>query len=96
MKVNVIVYMSGKVVIVGKGMEDFVCDMIEFEVIGVLKLGYDEVNYLDWFELYVGFDESGKGDFFGLVMMVIVIVDCGVVEVWFVVGVKDLKKIFEG
>ena len=50
LKVNVSAYTSGKVVVAGKGTEDFVRDVIEPEVTGAAKLGYDEVLHPDWFE----------------------------------------------
>src|ERR1035437_9144849 len=65
LKLNVTAYTSGKVVIAGKGTEDFVRDTIEPEVTGAAKLGYDDVLHPDWFESHAGLDESGKGDFFG-------------------------------
>jgi ribonuclease HIII len=95
-KVNVTAYTSGKVVIAGKGTEDFVRDTIEAEVTGAPKLGYDEVNHPDWFESHAGLDESGKGDFFGPVTTATVIADRGAVEAWLAAGVKDSKKISEG
>jgi ribonuclease HIII len=95
-KVNVTAYTSGKVVIAGKGTEDFVRDTIESEVTGAPKLGYDEVNHPDWFESHAGLDESGKGDFFGPVTTATVIADRGAVEAWLAAGVKDSKKISEG
>lgn len=95
-KVNVTAYTSGKVVIAGKGTEDFVRDTIEAEVTGAPKLGYDEVLHPEWFESHAGLDESGKGDFFGPVTTATVIADRDAVEEWLKAGVKDSKKISEG
>ena len=52
--------------------EDFVRDVIEPEVTGAAKLGYDEVLHPDWYEPHAGLDESGKGDFFGPVIAALV------------------------
>jgi ribonuclease HIII len=93
LKVNVSAYTSGKVVIAGKGTEDFVRDVIEPEVTGAAKLGYDEVLHPDWFEAHAGLDESGKGDFFGPVVAATVIADKAAIEGWIKAGVKDSKKI---
>ena len=75
LKVNVTAYTSGKVVVAGKGTEDFVRDILEPEVTGEARLGYEEVNHPDWFEAHAGLDESGKGDFFGPVVAATVIAD---------------------
>lgn len=95
LKVNVSAYTSGKVVVAGKGTEDFVRDVIEPEVTGAAKLGYDEVLHPDWFEPHAGLDESGKGDFFGPVVAATVIADRSAVESWVKAGVKDSKRIAE-
>jgi ribonuclease HIII len=95
LKINISAYTSGKVVIAGKGTEDFVRDTLEPEVIGVASLGYDEVLHPDWFESHAGLDESGKGDFFGPVIAATVIADKTAIEAWRKAGVQDSKKIAE-
>lgn len=95
LKLNVTAYTSGKVVIAGKGTEDFIRDTIEPEVTGQAKLGYDEVLHPDWYEPHAGLDESGKGDFFGPVIAATVIADRYAIELWIKAGVKDSKKISE-
>jgi ribonuclease HIII len=95
LKINIAAYTSGKVVIAGKGTEDFVRDTLEPEVTGAAKLGYDEVLHPDWFESHAGLDESGKGDFFGPVIAATVIADRPAIDAWIKAGVKDSKKIAE-
>ncbi|WP_404422198.1 ribonuclease HIII [Nibricoccus sp. IMCC34717] len=92
-KVNVTAYTSGKVVIAGKGTEDFVVDTLEPEITKSARFGYDEVLHPDWFESHAGLDESGKGDFFGPVITATVIADRSAIEHWIRAGVKDSKKI---
>ncbi len=95
LKVNLSAYTSGKVVVAGKGTEDFVRDVLEPEVLGAATLGYDEVLHPDWFESHAGLDESGKGDFFGPVVAATVIADKSAIEAWRKAGVQDSKKITE-
>lgn len=93
--VNVTAYTSGKVVIAGKGTENFVTMTLEPEVTKEARLGYDEVLNPDWFEAHAGLDESGKGDFFGPVVAATVIADKSAIEAWRSAGVQDSKKIAE-
>jgi ribonuclease HIII len=95
LKVNVSAYTSGKVVVAGKGTEDFVRDILEPEVLGEARLGYDEVRHPEWFEAHAGLDESGKGDFFGPVVAATVIADRPAIAAWIEAGVKDSKQITE-
>lgn len=90
---NVTAYESGKLVVAGKGTEEFVSMTLEAEVTLAPKLGYDEVLHPDWFELHAGLDESGKGDFFGPVVAATVIAGKAAIEGWIKAGVKDSKKI---
>ncbi|MBI5767484.1 MAG: ribonuclease HIII [Verrucomicrobia bacterium] len=95
LKVNVSAYTSGKIVVAGKGTEDFVRDVLEPEITGAAKLGYDEVLHPEWFEPHAGLDESGKGDFFGPVVAATVIADKAAIDEWRKAGVQDSKKITE-
>ena len=95
-KVNVTAYTSGKVVVAGKETEDFVQNVIEPEVTGAPKLGYDAVLHPDWFEAHAGLDESGKGDLFGPVVAATVIAEKAAIEAWQQAGVRDSKTIADG
>ncbi|MFI5336405.1 MAG: ribonuclease HIII [Opitutales bacterium] len=92
-KVNVTAYTSGKVVVAGKETEDFVQNVIEAEVTGTAKLGYDDVHHPDWFEAHAGLDESGKGDLFGPVVTATVIAERPAIIAWMKAGVRDSKTI---
>ena len=90
---NVVCYKSGKVVIQGKGTEDFVRDVLEVKVTGDPLLGYDEVHHPEWFEPHAGLDESGKGDLFGPLVVACVIADGTAVRHWMDSGIQDSKSI---
>ena len=95
-KVNVTAYTSGKVVVAGKDTEDFVQNVIEAEVTGAPKLGYDEVLHPDWFEAHAGLDESGKGDLFGPVVAATVIAGKeAVLGLAQAAGVRDSKTVVD-
>ena len=90
---NVTAYESGKLVVAGKGTEEFVTMTLEPEVTRAPVLGYDPVLHPDWFELHAGLDESGKGDLFGPVVAATVVADRAAVEGWIQAGVRDSKRI---
>ncbi len=92
---NVTAYESGKLVVAGKGTEEFVTMTLEPEVTQAPKLGYDLVHHPEWFEAHAGLDESGKGDLFGPVVAATVIADRAAIEEWIKAGVKDSKRIAE-
>ncbi len=93
-KVNVLVYEKGpKVVVQGKETEDFVTNLLEPEILGEAKLGYEEVHHPEMFQPHIGVDESGKGDFFGPLVIAGAYVDGSVVGRLREMGVVDSKRI---
>ena len=95
-QVKVVAYESGKLVVQGRGTEDFVTNILEPEVTGEILLGYEEVNNPEWFEPHAGLDESGKGDLFGPVVTACVIGDGDMVRSWMEAGIRDSKTITDG
>ena len=94
--VNVVAYKSGKVVIQGKGTEAFVQNILEAEVTGEPRMGYDEIHHPEWFEAHAGVDEAGKGDLFGPLVSCCVIADGDMVRHWQEEGVKDSNCLSDG
>lgn len=93
-KVNVAVYAKGpKVVVQGKGTEDFVKFTLEPEVLGAAEMGYEEVLHPDRFTPHIGVDESGKGDFFGPLVIAGVYANLEVARALQEIGVMDSKRI---
>ncbi len=91
--VNVVAYESGKCVVQGKGTEEFVTFILEGEITGEAKFGYDDVLHPEWFETHAGMDECGKGDFFGPLISCCVVADGDMVREWREAGIQDSKKI---
>src|SRR5437899_5758132 len=93
-KLSVAVYEKGpKVLIQGKGVEEFVQFELEPKILGEAKLGYEEVHSPEMFGPNFGVDESGKGDFFGPLVTAGVYVDRGIARKLLDAGVVDSKRI---
>lgn len=93
-KVNVAVYEKGpKVVVQGKGTEEFVTFRLEPEILGEAKIGYEEVLNPEMFAPHFGIDESGKGDFFGPLVIAGAYVDQRIARSLMDAGVQDSKRI---
>jgi len=91
---SVTVYEKGpKVLVQGKGVEEFVQFELEPKILGEAKLGYEEVHSPEMFEPHFGVDESGKGDFFGPLVVAGVYVDRGIARKLVDAGVQDSKRI---
>lgn len=93
-KLNVTVYQKGpKVLIQGKDTEDFIRFTLEPEVLGEAQLGYEEILEPDRFEPHFGIDESGKGDFFGPLVIAGVYTDATIARRLMDAGIMDSKRI---
>ncbi len=77
----------------GKGVEEFVQFELEPKILGEAKLGYEEVHSPEMFEPHFGVDESGKGDFFGPLVIAGAYVDAGIARKLIEAGVQDSKRI---
>lgn len=96
-KVNLAAYNSGKVCIQGKEAYDFVTFVLEPEILGELLLDYEaaieEAEKEEVFSPHAGIDESGKGDYFGPLVIAAVFVDATSSTILKKAGVKDSKKV---
>lgn len=92
-KTNVVFYESGKLVVQGKGTQEFVEFVLEPEVLQQAKLGYEAVLNPELLLPRIGVDESGKGDFFGPMCVAGVYVNEAVLTAWKEAGVRDSKNI---
>ncbi len=93
-KLNLAVYVKGpKVLVQGKETEDFVKFRLEPEILGAATLGYEEELNPERFSPHFGIDESGKGDFFGPLVIAGVYVDRDIAHALVDAGVQDSKRI---
>jgi ribonuclease HIII len=93
-KLNIAVYEKGpKAVLQGKDLEDFITFTLEPFVLGEAKLGYDEVYEPEKYEPHFGIDESGKGDFFGPLVIAGAYVDADIARTLKDAGIQDSKNI---
>jgi ribonuclease HIII len=92
-KTNIVFYESGKLVVQGKGTQEFVEFVLEPEILKQAKLGYETVLNPDLLLPRFGVDESGKGDFFGPLCIAGVYVNEAVINAWKDAGIRDSKNI---
>jgi len=92
-KVNVVFYQSGKLVVQGKGTQEFVEFVLEPQILKSVKLGYETVLNPELLDPRIGVDESGKGDFFGPLCVAGVYINEAVINRWKDSGIRDSKNI---
>jgi ribonuclease HIII len=92
-QVNVVFYTSGKLVIQGKGTQEFIEFVLEPLILQEAKVGYEEILNPELLAPRIGVDESGKGDFFGPLCVAAVYINADVVHAWKEAGIKDSKAI---
>ena len=92
-KCNIVFYESGKLVVQGKGTQEFIEFLLEPEILKEVKLGYETVLNPDLLLPRFGVDESGKGDFFGPLAIAGVYVNESVIKAWQDKGIRDSKNI---
>ena len=93
-KLNVTVYEKGpKVLIQGKDTEEFVKFILEPEILGEARLGYEEVHNPEMFQPHFGIDESGKGDYFGPLVIAGAYTDLESTRALMEAGVMDSKRV---
>src|SRR5213079_1609766 len=93
-KLAVAAYEKGpKVLVQGRGVEEFVQFELEPKVLGEAELGYEEVHSPEMFQSHFGVDESGVGGFVGPLVIAGVYVDPGIARKCLDAGVVDSKRI---
>ena len=90
---RIVLYQSGKAVVQGKGAQDFVTFSMEPLVLLSAQVGYEDVLNPEALAPHIGVDESGKGDFFGPMVIASAYTDKPIIEKMREIGVRDSKKI---
>ena len=86
-------YNSGKLLVQGKGTKEFVEFTLEPEVLGEAAFGEMLNAEPEQFDPRIGVDESGKGDFFGPLVVAGVYINDSIARALDKMGVKDSKAI---
>ncbi len=83
---------SGKCLVQGKGAAEFVEFVLEPQVLGEARVGYETVHDPRVAEAHMGVDESGKGDFFGPMVIAAAYLDAELIPKFGEMDVKDSKR----
>ena len=90
---QIALYQSGKCLVQGKGAADWITFVLEPQVLGEARLGYEDVLNPEASAPHMGVDESGKGDFFGPLVIAAAYVDETIAKDLKAMNVRDSKTI---
>ena len=90
---QIVLYQSGKCLVQGKGAADWITFVLEPQVLGEARLGYEDVLNPEANAPHMGVDESGKGDFFGPLVIAAAYVDETIAKDLKALNVRDSKTI---
>ena len=96
-KLTIVAYASGKLTVQGPGTGEFIQFTLEPEVLKEARFGYEtelaKIENPQMFEPHAGIDESGKGDYFGPLVIACAYTDSTSAQNLLDAGVMDSKKI---
>ena len=90
---TIVLYRSGKCLVQGSRAEDFVTFVLEPLVLQKVELGYEDILNPAAVQPHIGVDESGKGDFFGPLIIAAAYVDESLAKTMRAMNVRDSKRI---
>jgi ribonuclease HIII len=90
---QIAIYKSGKCLVQGKGAADWITFTLEPQVLGEARLGYEDILNPEANAPHMGVDESGKGDFFGPLVIAAAYVDEAIARDLKAMNVRDSKTI---
>ncbi len=89
--VSCTLYASGKLMVQGKAMEEFITFYLEPEILKSVAFSYPETEVN--LQSHIGIDESGKGDFFGPLCIAGVQANEAQIKTLLSLGVRDSKAL---
>jgi ribonuclease HIII len=92
-KINVNLYQSGKCLIQGRGAQDWITFILEPEILREVVTGDEQERNPENLTPHIGIDESGKGDFFGPLVVAAAYTDETSAKALLELGVRDSKRI---
>ena len=90
---TIALYLSGKCLVQGSGAADWVTYVLEPEILREVRLGYEAVLHPEASAPHMGVDESGKGDFFGPLVIAAAYVDPALAKAFEALNVRDSKRV---
>ncbi len=90
---RIALYTSGKCLVQGKKASEFIMFVMEPMVLASVGLGYEDILDPDQSKPHIGIDESGKGDFFGPLVVAGAYIDDTLINTMREMDVKDSKNI---
>jgi ribonuclease HIII len=90
---RIALYESGKCLVQGKGAADWIRFTLEPLVLEAAQLGYETVLDPSLHRPHMGIDESGKGDYFGPLVVAAAYVDEELAETFRSLDVRDSKRL---
>jgi ribonuclease HIII len=90
---NIALYKSGKCLVQGAGAQDWMTFVLEPEILHEARIGYEDVLSPELSQPHMGIDESGKGDFFGPLVIAAAYVDERLAGTFKEMNVRDSKTI---
>lgn len=90
---QIALYRSGKCLVQGKGAADWITFVLEPQVLHEARLGYEDILNPGANAPHMGVDESGKGDFFGPLVIAAAYVDEAIAKDLKALNVRDSKSI---
>jgi len=90
---SISLYTSGKCLVQGKGARDFVEFVLEPTVLQSIGVGYEDFLNPEMSQAHMGVDESGKGDYFGPMVVAAAYIDEQLIGPMRELDVKDSKNV---
>ena len=92
-KLALTLYKSLKLVVQGKEAKEFIEFYLEPQLLQDFSLSYKHVTVAEDFKEHIGVDESGKGDYFGPLVIASAFAEKDKIGDLVKIGVKDCKKL---